>query len=323
MLRIQRVSILLFVSLFCVTIVRSQRVAVRNNLMYDAALSPNFGMELRLDSTWTVGMNVGFNLWDYNKAKNQKWRHIMVSPNLRHYNKEMFRKSFWGIHAVYSHYNVGNVKFPFGLYKEVRDKRRQGDLVAIGGSWGYNWWLTGRLHIEAEIGMALGYTWYKEYECGTCGTYLGKYCQLIPLPKLGINLVWSNKPKCHQRRKAVDAQLGEMPVPPYIPIVHKVADRIDAAGEPVTAASDRKSARAAAVTINKAVDLLQSGCEEDYPKALHKLEGVSSDPRAQNALGAAQYLCGREQEALDTFRRAADNGDQDAAKNLKEIEKRR
>lgn len=126
MLRIQRVSILLFVSLFCITIVRSQRVAIRNNLMYDAALSPNFGMELRLDSTWTVGMNVGFNLWDYNKAKNQKWRHIMVSPYLRHYNKEMFRRSFWGIHAVYSHYNVGNVKFPFGLYKEVRDKRRQG-----------------------------------------------------------------------------------------------------------------------------------------------------------------------------------------------------
>ena len=113
MLRINRVSILLFVSLLCVLTVRSQRVAVRNNLLYDAALTPNAGVEVRLDSTWTLGLNAGLNLWDYNKAKNQKWRHVMISPYLRHYNKELFHKSFWGIHAVYSHYNVGNVKFPF------------------------------------------------------------------------------------------------------------------------------------------------------------------------------------------------------------------
>ena len=152
MLRIQRVSILLFVGLLHATIVRSQGFAIRNNLLYDATLTPNFGVEMRLDSVWTMGLNAGFNLWDYDKAKNKKWRHILISPNFRHYNDTLFRKSFWGLHAVYSHYNVSNVKFPFGMYKDVRDKRLQGDLVAIGGSFGYNWWLTGRLHLEAEIG---------------------------------------------------------------------------------------------------------------------------------------------------------------------------
>ena len=202
MLRINRVSILLFVSLLCVLTVRSQRVAVRNNLLYDAALTPNAGVEVRLDSTWTLGLNAGLNLWDYNQAKNQKWRHVMISPYLRHYNKELFHKSFWGIHAVYSHYNVGNVKFPFGLYKDVRDKRRQGDLVAIGGSYGYNWHLTGCMHLEAEIGMALGYAWYKEYECSKCGDYLGKQCKFLPLPKLGLNLVWTigRKTECRSNK---------------------------------------------------------------------------------------------------------------------------
>ena len=55
------------------TIVRSQGFAIRNNLLYDATLTPNFGVEMRLDSVWTMGMNAGFNLWDYDKAKNKKW----------------------------------------------------------------------------------------------------------------------------------------------------------------------------------------------------------------------------------------------------------
>ena len=95
MLRIQRVSILLFVGLLYATIVRSQGFAIRNNLLYDATLTPNFGVEMRLDSVWTMGLNAGFNLWDYDKAKNKKWRHILISPNFRHYNDTLFRKSFW------------------------------------------------------------------------------------------------------------------------------------------------------------------------------------------------------------------------------------
>ena len=168
-----------------------QQVALRNNLLYDATLTPNLGIELRLDSTWTLGANAGLNAWDLDKAKNKKWRHVMVSPFLRHYNDSLFHGSFWSLHAVYSHYNVGGVKFPLGLYKDVRDNRRQGDLVALGGSYGYNWRLTGRLHLEAELGLAIGYTWYKEYDCLTCGTYHGRDSKPFLLPKMGLNLVWN------------------------------------------------------------------------------------------------------------------------------------
>lgn len=206
----------------------AQQATLRNNMAYDATLSPNLGLEVRLDSTWTLGTNVGLNFWDYDKSKNKKWRHLMISPNVRHYNDTLFQRSFWGLHAVYSHYNASNVKFPFGLYKDVRDNRRQGDLVAVGGSFGYNWQLAGRLHFEAELGLAVGYTWFKEYDCATCGIYHGRDSKPLLLPKVGLNLVWNIG-----RRPVVATPVETAPVvpePPLLLAVHNVADNTGRAG---------------------------------------------------------------------------------------------
>ena len=73
----------------------SQKVSLRNNLLYDATLLPNVGFESHFDSFWSLGLN-------------------------------------GGLHGVYNHYNVRNVSFPFGT--SVKDGRMQGDLVAVGGS---------------------------------------------------------------------------------------------------------------------------------------------------------------------------------------------
>ena len=289
-------------------------LAVRNNLLYDATLSPNLGLELRLDSTWTLGMNGGLNLWDIDKGKNKKWRHLMLSPYLRHYNKMMFERSFWGIHAVYSHYNVSGVKFPFGIYKSARDRRLQGDLLAIGGSYGHNWLLTGRLHLEAELGVAVGYAWYKEYDCATCGTYLGKHKKLILLPKLGLNLVWSTARK--RVPLMAEQPLGHIePEPPIVLAIHDVAV--------LTGQADSLEADTAAATINRACELLRTDCGDCHRYALTLLLQVKDDERAQNALGVALYLCGQKDEATARFLQAAQQGDADAQENLRQIEKRR
>ena len=160
----------------------SQGVSLRNNVLYDATLSPNLGLEFHLDSVWSLGLNGGLNAWDIDKDKNKKWRHVMLSPFVRRYNgthrsqqpDTLRHRSFWGLHGVYSHYNVGNVSFPFGIYSGVKDRRMQGDLVAVGGSYGHSWRLSRYWLLEAEVGLAVGYTWYKEYECPQCGTYIGR-----------------------------------------------------------------------------------------------------------------------------------------------------
>ena len=167
------------------------RIALRTNLFYDATLSPNIGVDVRVDSTWTVGLLAGINAWDIDKEKNKKWRHMLFSLRARKYlNDTIYHKRYVEVDAIYSHFNVGNVKFPFGLYKSVRDRRLQGDLVALGGKYGYSWILARNWRIEAEAGVAVGYAWFKEYDCPHCGTFLGDGDRIFLLPQVGINVVY-------------------------------------------------------------------------------------------------------------------------------------
>lgn len=170
---------------------RQPRVALRTNLLYDATLSPNLGVDVRVDSTWTVGLLAGVNAWDIDKAKNKKWRHMLFSLRARNYLKHsVFHKNYMEFDAIYSHFNVGNTKIPFGIYKGAQDRRLQGDLVALGGKYGYSWIMARNWRIEAEAGVAVGYAWFKEYDCDHCGTYYGKGDRIFLLPQLGINVVY-------------------------------------------------------------------------------------------------------------------------------------
>jgi len=167
------------------------RMALRTNLLYDATLSPNLGMDVRVDSTWTVGLLAGLNAWDIDKTENKKWRHVLFSFRARMYTKgNIFHKRYFEGDLIYSHFNVGNTKIPFGLYSATKNRRLQGDLVALGGKYGYSWILARDWRIEAEAGVAVGYAWYKEYDCPHCGTFLGDGCRIFLLPQLGINIVY-------------------------------------------------------------------------------------------------------------------------------------
>ena len=169
---------------------KQPRIALRTNLLYDATLSPNLGVDVRVDSAWTVGLLAGINAWDIDKEKNKKWRHALFSIRARKYRDSLFHKGYYEADVIYSHYNVGNTKIPFGLYSAVKDRRLQGDLVALGGKYGYSWILARHWRIEAEAGVAVGYAWFKEYDCDHCGTYYGKGDRIFLLPQLGINVVY-------------------------------------------------------------------------------------------------------------------------------------
>lgn len=169
----------------------AQSFALRNNLLYDATLTPNIGADIRLDSLWTLGAVVGINAWDVDKEKNKKWRHLLIEPNVRRWlNRTPFSKSYIEGDLIYSHFNVGNTRIPFSLYDAVKEKRLQGDLFALGGKYGYSWILARHWRVEAEAGIAIGYAWFKEYECPTCGQQLGEGDRIFLLPQLGINVVY-------------------------------------------------------------------------------------------------------------------------------------
>ena len=172
---------------------KAQNIAVKNNILYDASTTPNFGIELRLSNKWTAGINVALNPWTF--SDNKKLKHLLVAPQLRYWLCESFSGHYFGANIAYVHYNVSDIKFPFGLYGGVDGERRQGDLAAIGASYGYSWILSPHWSLEAEAGLDLGYTWYDRYNSPKCGTYRGSDNKFLVLPKLALNIVYIIKTK--------------------------------------------------------------------------------------------------------------------------------
>ena len=157
----------------------AQQVTISNNLLYDAWLTPNLRVGLRLAPHWSMGVTGGYRPWPSDDNTSRKWRHLLISPDVRYWTDSVNVHHFFGVNLIYSHYNLAELKLPFGLYKGLRHERRQGDLGALGVFYGYSWPLGRHWNIEAAIGAVVGYTGYDRYECGQCGSKIwedNQYC---------------------------------------------------------------------------------------------------------------------------------------------------
>ena len=220
-------KIVILAMLFCGMCgeVSAQQVTISNNLLYDAWLTPNLRVGVRLAPHWSAGLTAGYNPWPSDENKSRKWKHLLVSPSVRYWTDSVNVRHFFGVNLIYSHYNVADVKFPFGLYKSVRDERRQGDLGALGVFYGYSWPIARHWNIEALIGAAVGYTKYNRYECGHCGTKIGEDKKWFVMPQAAINIVFNlpGRPKKVvepiQPIEPVQPVVETEPVVPVAPVV--------------------------------------------------------------------------------------------------------
>lgn len=167
----------------------SPRWAVKTNLATWATASLNAAAEVRFAPKWTANLGVSYNPFTFND--NKKWKHILVQPEARYWLCAPYGGHFLAGHLIYSHYNAGGVKMPFGLWSNLESNRYQGDLYAIGVGYGYHWILSPHWSIEAEAGVGYGFTHYREYECRTCGNYKGTGNRHLFMPtKLAISVVY-------------------------------------------------------------------------------------------------------------------------------------
>ena len=108
-------------------------ISIRDNIFWNIAGAPNLGVEIPVGKHFSVGANGAFKpqprffLWDNDGNNNSKWKHLAFVPEFRYWPKEVYEGWFMGSDLVYTHYNTGDVKFPLGLYPDVRDHRVQGD----------------------------------------------------------------------------------------------------------------------------------------------------------------------------------------------------
>ena len=140
----------------------AQKVTLSNNLLYDATLTPNLRLGVRLSPHWSMGVTGGYRPWPTSDEKSTKWKHLLVSPDLRYWTDSVNVHHFFGINPVYVHYNISGIRLPFNLYQLDKNQRYQGDFFGLGAFYGYSWPLGRHWNFEAAIGAVVGYTLTEE-----------------------------------------------------------------------------------------------------------------------------------------------------------------
>jgi len=168
---------------------RTPGLAIKNNLLYDAALTPNLSLEFRLAKHWTMQLEAGFNPFPLDDKVEHKWRHLLVGLEAKYWFCEAFARDFVGVNAYYSHFNVAKGKYPIGwLYPSVLQYRFQGDMVAAGASYGWHFVLSKHVGLELEAGVDVGYAWFNRYGCAHCDALIDSPRKWFVMPKAGVNL---------------------------------------------------------------------------------------------------------------------------------------
>lgn len=170
--------------------VKKEIVAIKNNLLYDAMLTPNLALEFRLTPKWSMEVGAGFNPFPLDDAKYPKWRHLAIWVAPRYWFCHVYNRGFFSFNAAYAHYNVAGGGYPIGwIYTQLKDYRYQGDAVMAGESAGWHFAISPHFSIELEAGVDFGYTWYDQFECTHCGYKRAHTGHWFALPKAAVNLV--------------------------------------------------------------------------------------------------------------------------------------
>jgi len=137
-----------------------QEFALKTNALYWLTTTPNLSVEAGLSRNVTFELFGAYNPWTFKDDKKMKcW---VVQPELKLWLCDRWEGHFFGIHAFAAQY--------FGGF---HSKRYDGYLAGAGITYGYDWILSPRWNIEAEIGVGYARLWYKESEripCEKCHT---------------------------------------------------------------------------------------------------------------------------------------------------------
>lgn len=194
--------------------------SIKNNLLYDATLTPNIGLEVKIGSRSTFQVFYGINPWKFSDTK--KWRHWSLMPEYRYWLKKekapYLLGWFTGVHALGGEFNVGGVDMPFGMMKWLKDNRYEGWFIGGGLTLGHAWRLSDRWRLEAAVGVGYIRFRYDRYQNEWCGDFIhsGTYDYFGPT-KLALNIAYN-----FGKKQVIKPVVVEVPVviekpAPYTP----------------------------------------------------------------------------------------------------------
>lgn len=135
--------------------VTGSRWALKTNLLYDAALIPNIGIEFRFADRWTVSADY-MHAWWSNDKKHRYWRCLGGDVALRRYfGNEAFTGHHIGIYGTMLSYDVER--------SSKKGYQSDGYNYGAGFEYGYSLPVGGRLNIDFSLGVGYFGGRYKEY----------------------------------------------------------------------------------------------------------------------------------------------------------------
>jgi hypothetical protein len=137
----------------------AQRIAVKSNLVYDAAAILNIGAEVVINKQFSIDLSENYNAWELG---GRSWKHWMVQQEGRYWLLESLNGHFFGVHGMYLNYDVSRLQVPFVDFS--RRYHYKGTAFGGGVSYGYSLYLTPRLNIELSAGIGyLSFSYDKTY----------------------------------------------------------------------------------------------------------------------------------------------------------------
>ncbi|MDE7401788.1 MAG: DUF3575 domain-containing protein [Muribaculaceae bacterium] len=124
------------------------RLALKTNLLYDAALLPNLELEYLINRNWSVALE-GDIAWWGKYSRNRSYRLVVISPEVKYWIKP---RAAW--HGFYVGLFAGG-----GYYDFLKGKHGYyGDGGMAGVSAGFMWPVTRSLSLEAGLGAGYLYS---------------------------------------------------------------------------------------------------------------------------------------------------------------------
>lgn len=141
-------------------------MALKTNMLYDAAFTPNVGIEFYLGRRWSIGANWMYAWWD-NQSKDQFWRIYGGDLELRRYVGRRSKEKPLTGHHIGLYGQIATYDFSFGDrgYMGGEPGGNIFDKPSYGGGFAYGYALpvAKRLNIDFTIGVGYLGGEYKEY----------------------------------------------------------------------------------------------------------------------------------------------------------------
>ena len=125
--------------------------AIRANLLRWATLTPDLGLEWRINPSWGIAVNGSWTSWNWND-KDRRYALWEVAPEVRYY---MGEKKAWYVGAMFK---AGEFNY------KLSETGKQGDLIGGGITGGYQLRLNKALNLDFNLGLGYLNADFEKYE---------------------------------------------------------------------------------------------------------------------------------------------------------------